>query len=1051
MKHTLIPSDADLKSEYRIINWFIENPVAANLLMVFTLIGGLYMVGFFGLFGQTSKIPLEAFPLVESNTVTVSASLNGSSPEDVEKGVTNKIEEALSGVQGVDEMLSTSTANSAKIVITAEEGYNLDDLLEDVKTEVNALSGLPAEVEKIRVTKNARQRSILWVTLYGDASEIYLKQLARDLKSELLASRYVQAVKLDGEKSGEIAIEIPEDKLNAYGLTLSQVATAIAASSIDLSAGSIETAQGQQMIRLKNQADKGVDYENIVIRRKTDGSAIYLRDVAVIKDGLAEDDIFTEFNGKPSITLRLYSGEHANVIEADADASKIIHDFAAKLPKTLAVTIWNNRVTHVRDRIDLFVNNAGMGIVLVFLLLTLFLNLSLALWVAIGIPISFAGALLMMGQFHISINLITLFGFIVVLGIIVDDAIVIGESVYTWKKRLNNAEGATLRGTARVSTAATFGVLTTVAAFLPLTQVSGNMGNILGQIGWVVIFCLLFSLVESKLILPAHLRHVKVVNESEKPTHLWAKLQHRIAEGLERLVEKCYLPLLKRALLQRYFCLLLFIAMLILILGTVIGGKLRINRFPSIEAQDISLTVEMDTGTDVKTTQALARKAADALRLADANLVKEKGLKTTNVTDIVAFNTSDTTFMVRAGLKGAQARSLSAETISNAWRQQLGAIVGAKSVSFAARQRFSRSDIDIQLLGHDAKQQQAAAQDLMALLPNFLGVVDVFSSEDQTSNEIHLQLKPEASAFGITHKMLIETVRAAFYGVEAERILRDGEEIRVIVRYPKNERESLSRLSQLRIHTANGLSLPISSLATLSFQKSPQSISHLNGERVVSIFANINRSLTTSEAVLAGLHDDFKRIASTYGVKVKLGGEAAETEKSDNSMKVGFLASLLMIYLLLAIPLKSYSEPLLIMSVIPFGIIGAIAGHLLLGMDFSMVGSFGVIALSGVVVNDSLLLVSTIKQHQQEGMSLPEAISYTGLRRFRPVILTSITTFVGLLPMLFETSFQAQFLIPMAVSLGFGILFATVITLILVPVLYLIFDDIKRLFWLEKQ
>lgn len=1034
-----------LARKHPILHWFIHNPVSANLLMLGIIISGLYMVGFFGLFGQTAKLRLEAFPSIEIGTITISASINGSIPEDVEQGVTNKLEKILQGIQGIDKISSSSTANTATIRIDAVTGYNIDRLLTDIKTQVDTVGTLPSEVEKVLVQKAVLQPPILWVTLHGDVSDKLLLFEAERLKNKLLHSQYIENITIDGKKSPEIQINISEDTLKAYNLSLSQVAVAINNASLDLSSGTIETTQGAVNLRIKAQARQSRDYENLIIRAGSDGSQLRLGDIATVTDGFAEQEILTEFNGQRSLTLRLKSGKNANVIEADQAATAIVHNFIPSLPDGLTATIWNNRVSFVKDRIDLFVRNSAAGVIFVFLLLALFLNVRLAFWVALGIPVAFTGALLLMKVFDISISLISLFGFILVLGIVVDDAIVIGESVYSWKKRTNNAPQATLCGVSRVSTAATFGVLTTIAAFLPLTQINGDIGNILGQIGAVVIFCLLFSLLESKLILPAHLHHISVATRENRGNNWWIRMQTTIAHGLEVVVEKTYLPMLAIVLRQRYFALLVFLAMFVLAIGMVVGGIVPVSIMPRVESQDISMTVAMDSTVNVTDTIKQAKKAGAALREADKQLMAEQSVDTANVTNVSVFNMDDTHFMVRAGLAGAETRTLDATVIANRWREIVGQIPGAKSIQAAARQRFSDADIEIQVLGDNAEQQQDAASELMQALSRQAGVHDIVNSQGEGNNEIRIRLKPEATTYGVNKIQLAQTIRAAFYGEQAERLQRGDDEIRVMVRYPKAERQSLANLYQLNIHTNGGAIIPLSAVADLSFAHSPTSIEHINGQRVLRVSANVNKAQTSVESVISALSDSIiPKIVQRYGVSIELGGETEEDAKAATSMQLGFIISLVMIYILLAIPLKSYMPPLIIMSVIPFGIIGAILGHLLLGMTMSMLSAFGIIALSGVVVNDSLLLISTIQQHRAEGMSVRESIIVTGMRRFRPVILTSITTFAGLMPMLFETSFQAQFLIPMAVSLGFGILFATTITLLLVPVLYVISHDVKR-------
>ncbi len=1040
-----------LAAKHPILNWFINNSVAANLLMLAILLIGLYMIGFFGLFGQTSKLRLESFPSQESRVIRITAGVNGSSPEDIEQGVTNKIEKALQGVQGIEKTTSLTSANESIIQVTAINKYNMDKLLDEVKAQVDSVKNLPAEVENVLVTRTAWQPSVLWATIYGDVSEKRLKEEATRLKNRLLQSDFIEKVEMSGVKPNEISIEISEKALQTNDLSLAEVANAININSINLSVGTLQTSKGNVALSIKSQANNQLDYENLIIKTNADGSALYLKDIATVTDGLAERQSYAGFNGQPSITLRLKSGKNANVIEADKAATKIISEFSQTLPGNLSVTAWNNRVSFVKDRIDLFVKNSITGVILVFLLLTLFLNIRLAFWVALGIPISFTGALILMKYFDISISLISLFGFILVLGIVVDDAIVIGESIYSWKKRTNNAPYATLKGTARVSVAATFGVLTTVAAFLPLTQIDSDIGNILGQIGSVVIFCLLFSLVESKLILPAHLYPIQVIADKNQTQNTWARLQASVAHGLELLVEKTYLPVVTTALRYRYFTFLLFCSFFVLSIGTLIGGIVPVSIMPYVESQSISARVEMDKNTSVSETIRLTKKVAADLAIADKQLMKKYQQNSKNISHISAFNYDDTTFVIQAGLASSDNR-LAPSIITKQWRKVVGDIPGAKAINFTARQRFAGSDIELQVLSGNTQAQQEAGKKLAKLLKGIEGVIDVSNSQDNTGSEIIITPKPEAITYGITKAQLAKVIRAAFYGVEAERLQRQGEEVRVVVRYPKQERESLSDLRNLRIKTQNNTTVPLLAVADIDFAQAQKSIVHINGQRTVNINANIDKDKTSTETVIKVITEKIlPEIKQQYPVEIQFGGEAEEDEKATKSMQLGFVVSLVLIYVLLAIPLKSYSKPIIIMSAIPFGIIGAIMGHLLLGMTLSILSMFGIIALSGVVVNDSLLLLSTIQQHRNEGMTVHKAIIMTGVRRFRPVILTSITTFVGIMPMLFETSFQAQFLIPMAVSLGFGILFATAITLILIPIVYAIFEDIFHLFFTEAK
>ena len=1032
-----------LADKHSIINWFIHNHVAANLLMASILLVGLYMVGFFGLFGQHAKLRLEVFPSQEWPVIVISANINSSTPEDVEDGVTTKIEQVLQGVEGIEKTTSESGSNHSQVVVYVKTDYVIDKLYDDIKTRVDSIENLP--VEKIIVIRPLWQPEILSVILHGNAEKKVLKSEANRLKNILLRNPYIEKIDVKGSQPFEISIEVSESTLKQYKLTLNQIASAIDDASLNLSSGKIETEKGRLSLHIKSQAHNQTDYENLIIRSASDGSLLRLGDIAKVSDGFVETKHYAGFDDQPSITLTLKTGKNANVIEADKASSNIINAFKKTLPENIKVTIWDNSTHHVKDRINLLIKNGATAVLLVFLLLTLFLNIRLAFWVALGIPISLCGALILMGIFDISISLISLFGFILVLGIVVDDAIIIGESIYLWKSRTNNDPKATLIGASRVSVVATFGVLTTIAAFLPLTQIDGILGDILGEIAFVIIFCLLFSLVESKLILPSHLHSIRVATRENKSKNSWGKLQNFLAHGLESFVEKVHLPLLTRALRHPYFTLVIFLSIFILAIGTIIGKILPISMIPRVEGQNIILTVEMDNSVGFDETMRLAKKATKDLQTTDQQLMQKHGTYIPNIKNIM-FHINNTTFSVVGSLASSETRKTPGPIIANRWREIVGEIPQSKSINFGYRTKFSGNDIELQVFGEDRQKQSEAGKVIADAIKQIEGVKDINSNQEETNNVL-IDLKPEAGIYGISKTKLAQTIRMAFYGIEAERFQRKDEEVPVVVKYPENERKSLTDLYQLNVRTGNGKAIPITEVANLSYTQSLKNIKHINGQRSLIISANLDKNKISYEKATAIIMNKIApKIQQQYDVTIALGGESYDGG-AVKSMKLGFLISLGLIYILLAIPLKSYFHPLIIMSVIPFGITGAIIGHLLLGMDLSILSFCGIIALSGVVVNDSLLLLSTIHKNQEEGLGFYESVLAAGVRRFRPIILTSITTFVGLLPMLFETSFQAQFLIPMAVSLGFGILFATAITLILVPVIYVIFNNIFQCFF----
>ncbi len=1030
-----------------IINWFIENHVATNLLTILILFFGIYTVGFFGLFGQSASIPIEDLPNPEPKTVIVNTFVLGSTPEDIEKSVTTKIEEAIKSIQGIDKIESTTTANSSRVSIRSVNNYDIDDLLDDVKTQVDAISTFPSQVDKILVSKRKNTPDIIWISLYGDVSEKELKTKATELKDKLLLNKQVEKVGLFGDRDFEIKIEISDYNLEKFNLTFSEVAQAIKNSSLDLSVGTINSSQGKIKLRIKQQAYTKKDFENIVLRATDKGQKILIKDVASVIDGFKEDDFFALFNNKPSLLLKVYGSDTSNILLAAKSAKKIAQDFAKNLPKNIKVTAWNDKTTYVQDRIDLFNKNVVMAVILVFILLSLFLNIKLAFWVAFGIPVSFSGALILMKLTGLSINKITLFGFILVLGIIVDDAIVIGESIFTQKRKENNSPQATINGASKVAMAATFGVLTTIAAFFPLTQIDSDMGEIMANMAYVVIFCLIFSLIESKFILPSHLHNIKVVTNDTKHKNFLQKIQSKTISSFEVFIDKIYQPSLKISLKYRYFTLLIFISILILTVSLVAGGIVKRVSFPIIEAEIISVSVEMQPNTPLKTTVKVAKLISNAVNTADELIVKKNNLDGSNIKNIVSYNDSDISFNIFALLTSSEERETSATVIASKWREVIGKVPSVKSINFSSALKFSISDIQIELNGNNLDKIKQASLEVQERVEKFKGIKDISTSLDIGEKEIIIKPKPIAEFYGISKAKLTNEVRAAFYGLQAQRIQRDKDDIRVMIKYPLDKRKYVSDLYNLKIRTNTGQKIPVSAVADLEISEADTTINHTNGKRSIIVYANINKDVNSSEEIMEELKISFfKRLEKKHNITVTLGGEADQSSKTNQGAIFGFVISLFLIYMLLAVALKSYANPLIIMIVIPFGIIGAILAHWATGNSISFPSNFGIIALSGVVVNDSLVFVSSITRYKKKNYDTHKSVMLTGVNRFRPIVLTSLTTFIGLVPLLLETSLQAQFLIPVAISLGFGILFATFLTLYLLPSLYYILDDIRDLF-----
>ncbi len=1033
----------ELSQRHPVIAWFVGNPVVANLMMIIILAWGIY---------NAMTIRKEAFPSFDSESVTVSVPFNGGVPEDVERGVAIKIEEALQGVDGIDHIKSTSSDTGAVVTIEAVENYSLTKLFNEIKVQVDAISTFPAQAEKPVITENQRQHNVLWVDVHGDVEESLLKETARAVRDELLKLPDINSVETVGDRDYEMSIELSEDKLRRYDLTFDDVSAAISSNSIDLSGGLLHSARGDISLRARSQAYTAADFEKLPLRTTADGVRILLGDIAEIRDGFVDQKFLTQFDGEPTVSLQVTTEGDKDIINASEQAAELAATYEQRfgLPHGVSLTAWNDGATPIRSRLQLLTKNGIQGMILVLLCLSFFLNLRLAMWVAVGIPVSIAGALILfdMPGIGLSINMVTAFSFIVVLGIIVDDAIVLGESIFTEKEEQKNPDGpnadmrATIRGVARVVTPATFGVLTTIAAFYPLTQVSGQMGNVFGQIASGVICCLIFSLIESKLILPSHLAHLNVHKRATNAiARLWAKAQSGFTGALEWFVRRVYRPVAAGAIAYRYLTLACFLAVLVMVGALLPSGKLRFVIFPDIFSDEISVTLELEEGLPVDELHSHTLRIAEALRSLNEEIKNEVGENVLLHLHVSA--TTNTKSSIRASLTTSEERSVDTGQIVNRWRKKVGTIAGAKALSFSGTAGPPGQGLSIQLESKDLDQLRAAADSLKEVVATYPGIHDVQDSFSSGRPEIQVDLTEAGEASGFSRSDLAGAVRAAFYGIESQRVQRGRDEVKVMVRYPEDDRRQLDTLRQMRVRADDGTALPLSIVAETTFGDSLAQIERADYNRIVSVQAAVDQTVTSGDDVLARLSAEFfpDLSAEFPTVNIALRGRAEERGRSLTSLANGLKLSVILIYILLAIPLKSYIKPLYIMSVIPFGIIGALLGHFVVGIPVSILSLFGCLALSGIVVNDSLVLVARIDDLRAEGMSLREAVLEAGPQRFRAIMLTTLTTFIGLAPLLLETSTQAQFLKPMAVSVGFGVMFATAITLILLPVLMIIMDE----------
>ncbi len=1028
------------------ITWFASNPVVANILMFSILAAGVY---------TAFNVRKEGFPAFESESVTVEVPIRGGTPEDVERGVAIKIEEALQGVDGISHIRSVSTDSQATITIEAKEKYPIATLLDDVKVQVDSIPSFPEQAENPVVLDNKRSRGVLWVEVYGDVPEATRKEAARRLRDALLRQPAISKVETFGSRDYEISIEPSEEKLRLYDLTFDELATAISENSFDLGGGDVRSDRGDISLRSRDQAYRKRDFEEIPVRTSPNGTRIFVKDVATVRDGFVDQKFLNRFRGQATTSLNITTEGDDDIIEAVKQAREVLEDYK-DLPAGVALASWLDGSTSIRDRLVLLRNNGVLGVCLVLGILMLFLNLRLAFWVAFGIPVSLAGAVALfpIPGLDMSVNVISAFGFLVVLGIVVDDAIVIGESIYSEKEGQKNQPDdpeahlrSTVRGVSRVVTPATFGVLTTIAAFLPLTQVSGRMGNVFGQIATTVVFCLIFSLIESKLILPAHLAHINVHKKPRnRISRSWARLQGSVSRGLAWLIARVYSPVIGTLLSWRYAVLAGFIGVFVLTIGLFPAGKLRFVFFPNIYNDNATANLELEQGQSVDYLHQNARRIAEAAATLGKRYEAEFNHNPFLEVQISASTNTKASIVTELTLSTTR-EFLPTPKIVKDWRAEVGPIAGARALSFRAKAGPPGGDFSINLESDNLEQLQAAAGELKEIIKTYSVVFDVTDSFDSGKPEIQYSITPAGQAANLTKRDLALNVRDAFFGREAQRVQRGRDEVKVMVRYPIEKRGSLETLRDMRVRKADGTTIPFSVVAQTEYSTSLASIERYDNKRVVTVEASINKAKTSSSDILIELErEDLPKILAKFPeISTSQGGEVEQRKKSTDSLLIGFVFSIIFIYILIAIPLRSYIKPLIIMSVIPFGFIGALLGHYITDIPISILSIFGILALSGVVVNDSLVLVCHLDDLREDGTPFTKAVAQAGINRFRAILLTSLTTFFGLAPLLLEDAVQAQFLKPMATSLAFGILFATIITLFLLPALIYIARDIKNI------
>lgn len=1074
-----------------IIHWFSRNHVAANFLMLLALVLGIM---------TWPTIKKEIFPETSIDALMVTVPYPTATPEEVERGVIVPIEEAIQDLDGIETITSTANQNVGTVQVEVQVGYDLRELMDDVKTRIDAIQNLAEEAEEPVLEELLMRSQVVSIAISADTDESTLRTIAEDIRSDLLAYRngpaQVTQATLANVRDYEISIEVSEDTLRQYGLTFDEVATAVRASSLDLPGGSVRTASGEVLIRTESRRYRADEFAPITVVTRPDGSAVKLSDIARIRDGFEEDRVDSRFDGRPAILLNVFRVGNQDTLKIADTVKEFVYEVMPKsLPDGVSLELWKDDSLYLSGRLKLLAKNGLFGLILVAAVLALFLRPSLALLVALGIPVSFCGAIWMMPMLGVSINMISLFAFILVLGIVVDDAIVVGENVYSRMRRGEDPKEAAFKGTHEVGVVVIFGVVTTMMAFTPMLGLSGVSGKIWPNIPLVVIPVLLFSLFQSKLILPSHLALLKRYDPDARPGPV-LRLQRHFSRGLEVFVERFYRPAIRFALANRYFMLTGFISVFLVFAGLVGSGWVKSQFFPEVEADVTTAKLKMSQGVAFEeTAAAVARIEEKAFELNELYRDREgnpiiRHMLTSVGTQpfIVGMGematgaaTSSNLGEVTLELQPAVQRDVLARELSSKWRELVGEIPGAVELVYSVEAAAGGNAIDIELRGNHLEELEAAAEDVKEALGEFDGVIDITDSNLAGKRELKLEIKPSAEALGLRLGDVARQVRQGFYGELIQRLQRGKNEVEVFVRYPRDQRKSIADLETMKIRTADGSEVPFSEVATATFSRAPSSIQRTDQQRSIRIAADVDKAKgTNANEVMKALtatgegngrflahwwanlldrlgfdgeshrpespeRGVLARLAEDHpGVNYEFQGEQKDQAQSIAEMGQKFLLALLGMYVLMAIPLRSYVQPLIIMSAIPFGLVGAILGHLVMGLQLSIMSMCGIIALAGVVVNDSLVLVDYINRGLAEGKPVHRAALAAGMKRFRPIILTSLTTFAGLTPMLLETDLQAKFLIPMAVSLGFGILFATTITLFLVPCAYLVLDDFKR-------
>ncbi len=1009
----------------------VYNRVTPNLIMIVFLIGGFF---------TSSNIRREVFPPFELDRISISVAYPGASPEEVEQGILLAIEEAIRGIEGVKEIDGTASEGRARVLAELLDDANQQKVLRDIQQEIDRITTFPQDAEDPVITLASIKRQVLRLNIYGDVHERILRELAEQTRDKLLQTGDITQIELRGVRDFEIEVAVPIEQLRKYNLTLAEISTIINRASVEIPGGKLQTKAGEILLRVKDRRSWANEFARIPIITTSTGSEIYLEDIAQVRETFEDSSRIATYNNKPSVQLLIYRVGKQTPIGVSHATHKAMAEIAADLPLVVSWAISSDRSIIYKQRLQLLLKNALVGLSLVLLLLGIFLELKLAFWVTMGIPISFLGGLLFLPLFDVSINMISMFAFIIALGIVVDDAIIAGENIYEYRQRGLNYVDAAIQGAKDVAIPITFSILTNIVAFFPLAMVPGVMGKVWRVIPVVVITVFIISWFESLFILPAHLAHSKK-KKGILLTRTLGRWQQLFGKKVLQFIHNVFGPILEVILTYRFFTVFLLAGVLIVTGAYVKSGRISMILSPRVESDRAVATATLPYGSPVSEMVRVRNMLTAGLE----KVAAENG--DTTLLEGISALIRDNTIEVNGYLTPPDIRPLTTGRVTALWRQETGPIIGIKSLRYESDRGGpgGGASLSVELSHRDIKTLERASTLLASRLSNFSAVKDIYDGYTPGKVQLNISLTARGESLGLTNAAVGKQIRNSFQGIIALRQQRGNNEITVRVRLPVEERSSAYNIDSMFVATPTGTFVPLSEIATVSRDRAYTSITRHNGRRTVTVSANV-KPIGESRRVQAALNKTIlpQLIQIFPGLTYSYKGRQAHRKESVGSLLQGFLFALGCIYFLLAIPFRSYLQPCIVMIAIPFSMVGAVLGHLIMDYNLSLMSMMGIVALSGVVVNDSLVLIDYANKERLRGKSPRDAIKNAGLRRFRPIVLTTLTTFGGLAPMIFETSRQARFMIPMAISLGFGILFATVITLALIPCLYLIIEDLKR-------